>query len=586
MCLSPASRIDVLLTAAFLSLDLPAALARAVPATRPDLGDFQCNGALAAAALVGRTGRAIAEDIAAYLRQEPAFAEVSVAGPGFINLRLSAAFIAQGLDAVAADDRLGIPDEGRARRVVLDFGGPNVAKPLHVGHLRSLVLGESLRRIHAALGWSTHADAHLGDWGLQMGMLSAAIRRTDPTLAFFDSEAVVPFPATAPVTLRELERLYPEAAAACREDPGRMAEARADTAALQAADPGLTALWRSLRALSLSSQAADFERLGVRFDALDGESDVRDAIAPLVARLRSCGVATASEGAVVIEVAEPTDSSPVPPLLLAKSDGAALYATTDLATLEARASVPGLARVVYVVDQRQALHFEQVFRAARKAGIARGVELVHAGFGTVNAPDGKPFKTRSGGVARLAELLDDAVGRAAERLSSSGYGMDLDGAQRETLMRQVGIAAVKFADLSGDRLSGYVFDPGRMVAFEGRTGPYLQYACVRLRSLLARAAGEVVGPAQASAPVERDLALHCLSFGDTVSEAARLYQPGVLAAYAYTLAQHFSRFYGECPVRAEPDPATRASRLALCVLTERVLTRCLDLLGIDVPLRM
>jgi arginyl-tRNA synthetase len=273
-------------------------------------------------------------------------------------------------------------------------------------------------------------------------------------------------------------------------------------------------------------------------------------------------------------------------LLLAKSDGAALYATTDLATLEARAAMPGLARVVYVVDQRQALHFAQVFRAAGKAGIASGVELLHAGFGTVNGRDGKPFKTRDGGVAKLTDLLDEAVERATVRIGESGYGAGLDDNGRRVLARQVGIGAVKFADLSGDRLSGYVFDADRLVAFEGRTGPYLQYACVRLRSLLEKAADAVSGPLLPVVDEERDLLLSCLGFGDAVSEAGRELQPGILAEYAFGVAQRFSRFYAACAVIGEADPAVRASRIGLCVLVRRVLEDALDLLGLDVPSRM
>lgn len=583
---SPASRIDAKLAVVFQSLGLPAHLARVQPSDRPELGDLQCNGALGGARDLRRAPRLIAEDIASCLRGDPAFASVEVAGPGFVNLRLSTDFLAACAADMAADDRLGIAAEGRGRLVILDFGGPNVAKPLHVGHLRSLVLGESLRRIHAALGWRTHADAHLGDWGLQMGMLSAAIRHRAPELAYFQPASGQPYPANPPVTLQELERLYPEAAAACRADPKRMAEARSDTAALQAGDPGLLALWHALRALSLEAQVADFRELGIVFDALDGESDVRDAIAPLVERLLASGVARQSDGALVVDVAEPDDSHDVPPLLLAKSDGAALYATTDLATLEARAAMSGLARVVYVVDQRQALHFAQVFRAAGKAGIAPGVELLHAGFGTVNGRDGKPFKTRDGGVAKLTDLLDEAVERAAARIDESGHGAGLDDAGRRSLARQVGIGAVKFADLSGDRLSGYVFDADRLVAFEGRTGPYLQYACVRLRSLLDKAAGFASGPVVPVLDEERDLLLSCLGFAGAVSEAGRELQPGILAEYAFGVAQRFSRFYAACAVIGEPDPTVRASRLGLCVLTRRVLETSLDLLGMDVPPRM
>lgn len=583
---SPASRIDAKLAVVFQSLGLPAHLARVQPSDRPELGDLQCNGALGGARDLRRAPRPIAEDIASCLRGDPAFASVEVAGPGFVNLRLSTDFLAACAADMAADDRLGIADEGRGRLVILDFGGPNVAKPLHVGHLRSLVIGESLRRIHAALGWRTHADAHLGDWGLQMGMLSAAIRRRAPSLAYFHLASGQPYPANPPVTLQELERLYPEAAAACRADPERMAEARADTAALQAGDPGLLALWHALRTLSLQAQVADFRELGIVFDALDGESDVRDAIAPLVERLLASSVARRSDGAVVVDVADPGDTYDVPPLLLAKSDGAALYATTDLATLEARAAMAGLARVVYVVDQRQALHFAQVFRAAGRAGIAPGVELLHAGFGTVNGRDGKPFRTRDGGVAKLTDLLDKAIERAAVRIGESGHGAGLDDAGRRALARQVGIGAVKFADLSGDRLSGYVFDADRLVAFEGRTGPYLQYACVRLRSLLDKAAASAPGPVVPVMDQERELLLSCLGFADTVSEAGRELQPGLLAEYAFSLAQRFSRFYAACAVIGEADAAVRSSRLGLCVLTRRVLEKSLDLLGLDIPQRM
>jgi arginyl-tRNA synthetase len=581
MSLSLIAQVDEALASAFALLSLPVDLAHAEPSARPELGDFQCHAALAAARAAKRPPRAIAEDIAAALRPDPRFAAVDVAGPGFVNLRLADAFLAEVAAATLADAGLGMPDEGMGRLVVLDFGGPNVAKPLHVGHLRSLVLGESLRRLHGALGWRTHGDAHLGDWGLQMGMLSAAIRRMAPALPYFTGSG--PFPVDAPVTLDELERLYPAAAAACRDDPARMAEARADTAALQAGDPGLLALWHNLRQLSVDAQRKDFALLDIHFDALDGESDVRDAVAPLVQDFRTRGIARESEAALIVDVALPDDTHDVPPLLLAKSDGAALYATTDLATLQARAAMPGLAKVVYVVDQRQALHFQQVFRAARRAGIAEGVTLAHAGFGTVNGKDGKPFKTRQGGVARLRDLLDEAVERARERVDTSAR---VAPEERAALARMIGIAAVKFADLAGDRLSGYVFDAERLVAFEGKTGPYLQYAVVRMRSVLERAEGMPVGKPFAEQPVERELVLACLALGDKASEAAQLLQPGVLAAWAYDIAQRFSRFYDRCPILPEPDETLRAHRLGICQLALAVLERALHLLGIALPQRM
>ncbi|GAB1716384.1 MAG: arginine--tRNA ligase [Nitrobacter sp.] len=582
------AQIDAILRDAFVALNLPSEHAHAVVSGRPELADLQCNGAMPAAKAVGGNPGAIASAIKDMIRQRPEFSEVSVAGPGFLNMRLSPALLGRTAAEMGLDENLGIADEGRGRVAIIDFGGPNVAKPLHVGHLRSLVIGESLRRIHKALGWKVVADAHLGDWGLQLGMLISEIRRRAPSSPWFAPGFEGPWPTAAPVTVDELELLYPEAAAACTADPARMAEARADTAALQAGDLGLTALWRSLRTLSLEAQKSDFVSLNVRFDLLNGESDAQPLIGPLVDDLKRRGLAIESDGATVFPIAEANDRKEMPPLLLAKGDGAALYATTDLATLADRVARMGAERILYVVDQRQALHFEQVFRAARKAGLSGAAELRHVGFGTVNGPDGKPYKTRQGGVARLSDLLDEAVAKAALRLAESGYGIGLDEAAKTELARKVGIAAVKFADLGGERLSGYVFDPERFVTFEGRTGPYLQYACVRIRSIVAKAdeRRECAGmPAPASRP-EMDLLLACLGFPAAVSDAARRLEPSVLAEYAFTLARSFSHFYPECPVLTAPSAAERASRLAMCRLTGLVLERSLDLLGIDVPERM
>jgi arginyl-tRNA synthetase len=580
--------VAVLLRKAFHRLDLPLDYARCTPSNRPELADLQCNGAMPAARTAGRNPREVAGEIVSTISSCSEFAEVTVADPGFINMRMAPEFLARLATEMADDDNLGILDDGHGRIAIVDFGGPNVAKPLHVGHLRSLVLGESLRRIMAAQGWKVTADAHLGDWGLQMGMLTAAIRRLDPALPWFAAGTEGPWPEDAPLTLDDLERLYPEAAAACAADPDLMAEARADTAALQGGDPGLKALWRALRALSLTAQEKDFAALGVWFDLLNGESDAHPLIAPMVEDLKMRGFAFEDAGALVMPIARNSDTKEMPPLLLAKSDGAALYATTDLATLADRAGRMDAARIVYVVDQRQALHFEQVFRAAEKAGLSGAAELRHIGFGTVNGPDGKPYKTRQGGVARLSDLLDEAVAKAFDRIKETGHGADLDDAARGDLARKVGIAAVKFADAVGDRLSGYVFDPERLVSFEGKTGPYLQYACVRIRSIVVKGLerGEAAGRLIPSARPELDLLLACLRFPDTVSDAAKQMQPGVLAEYAFALAQTFSRFYAECPVLGAAEASERASRLAMCRLVGMVLERSLDLLGIDVPERM
>jgi arginyl-tRNA synthetase len=581
--------VDGLLSEAFSACGLPTDTARSARAARPDLADLQCNGAMPLAKALKRNPREIAQAVADRLSARAEFAAVEVAGPGFINLRLSAGFLAAQADAQRTATAAGIVQRPEHGLVMLDFGGPNVAKPLHVGHLRALVIGESLRRILDAQGIRTVSDVHLGDWGLQMGMLLSEIRRRMPELPCFGPEPSLPDGAL-PLTMDDLQRLYPEAAAACKADPERMAEARAATAALQNGDSGARLLWLALRDISLRSQKRDIERLDAHFDLFLGESDVQALIPPMIEELRAKGIATESEGALIIEVAEEADAKPMPPLLLAKRDGAALYATTDLATILQRRNEYGPARILYVVDQRQSLHFEQVFRAARRAGYAEGIDLVHVGFGTVNGPDGKPYKTREGGVAQLGELLGDAIDKARERLAAAPERLaaDMDEAERDRLAASVGLAAVKFADLSSFRTGGYVFDADRLVSFEGRTGPYVQYACVRIASILARAAaqGAQPGAIAVAAPAEHALALECARLPDVVASATAALAPNEIADYLFGLAQSFSRFYAECPVLAADTEAVRAARLGLCVLVHRVLTEGLWLLGISVPERM
>ena len=602
--LSLIKQVNRLLEAAFHACGLPTGAARAVRATRAELGDMQCNGAMPLAKTLQRPPRDIALEIAAKLRENGEFDAVDVAGAGFINLRLSADLLARSAQWQLLAEGAGIERQA-PQLVLLDFGGPNVAKPLHVGHLRSLVIGESLRRILAAQGHRTISDVHLGDWGLQMGMLIAQIRHAFPHLPCFPQAPGQAAPGLGDgalgLDMQDLQRLYPQAAAACKADPQRMSEAREVTSALQGGHPAYTSLWRALRTISLEAQRRDFDALGVHFDLLLGESDVQPLIPGMIADLRARGVAVESDGALVIEVAHGNDAQPMPPLLLAKSDGAALYATTDLATiLERTRTEQGKtpARMIYVVDQRQALHFEQVFRAARRAGFASGVELLHAGFGTVNGADGKPYKTRQGGVAQLSDLLNGAIEKARERLGAirtpaaaapagAAQGPDQD-QDHNTLARLVGIGAVKFADLSSYRTSGYIFDPERMVSFEGTTGPYVQYACVRITSILARGAalGAAPGPIVPDAAAERALVLECARLPEVVASAAANLAPNEIADYVFGLAQTYNRFYLDCPVLAADSEAVRASRLALSALARRVLTQGLFLLGIAVPERM
>jgi arginyl-tRNA synthetase len=588
MSASVARRIDARLAQAFAALKLPIELARAVPADRPDLADRQCNGAFGAAKQLRRNPREIAAAVVERLKDSPEFAEVSVAGPGFINLRLSDAFLVQAATEQAADPNLTIDLVEQPQAIVIDFGGPNVAKPLHVGHLRSLVIGESLRRILLSLGHRVISDIHLGDWGLQMGMLIAETKRTDPSLAYFDPASSGPYPRVPPFSLAELETMYQRAAAACEADPARLEAARRATAELQSGRPGYVALWRHFREVSLSAQQTTFDELGAHFDLFLGESDVAPRISALIEELTAKGVVVHSEGALVIPVAEPTDTKEIPPLILAKSDGAALYSTTDLATIADRIERLRPARMLYVVDQRQALHFEQVFRAARKSGLAEGCELEHVGFGTVNGKDGKPLKTRAGGAAKLDDLIDEAVEKARERVTSSQLEPDLGNADRDRLARLVAIAAVKFADLSSTRTAGYVFDPDRVVSFEGKTGPYLQYACVRISAIVAKAheRGHEPGALVLTHDTERELIIEALRFPEALAAAARTLMPSEIAEYAFGLAQRFSRFYVACRVLDAEDEAVRASRLALCALTYRVLAKALWMLAIGLPERM
>jgi len=570
MSASLVSHVDALLTEAFATCGLPTETARATRSALPDLADLQCNGAMALAKSMKRNARELAGEVAAKLEGRREFSEVSVAGPGFINLKLTDAFLSDCATTQVGDDHLGIV-QMPGPTVLLDFGGPNVAKPLHVGHLRALVIGESLRRIFEAQGVKTISDIHLGDWGLQMGMLISEIRRRRP-------------PGTTPdLTMADLQQLYPEAAAACTADADRMAEARADTAKLQAGDPDATRVWHRLRDISLTAQRQDIDLLNAHFDLFLGESDVQPLIPPMIADMQARGVAVESDGALIVEVADPSDAKPMPPLLLAKSDGAALYATTDLATIVARKRDQNPDRILYVVDQRQALHFEQVFRAARKADLAPGVDMVHVGFGTVNGVDGKPYKTRQGGVAQLADLLNEAIDKAAERLAERDTTTD-----KSELARLVGLAAIKFADLSSYRLSGYIFDAARLVSFDGRTGPYVQYACVRIGSILASAAEKMydAGDIAVATASERALVFECARLPEVVASATRNLAPNEIADHTFAVAQAFSRFYTECPVLAANTEAERASRLALCELTRAILAKELWLLGIEVPERM
>ncbi|MGE0410108.1 MAG: arginine--tRNA ligase [Amphiplicatus sp.] len=554
---------------------------------RPDLAQFQCNGALAAAKAASANPRAVGEKIAARLAANALFAKVELAGPGFLNLTLADAH----LGALVNDlkENLGAWRRAPAETIILDYGGPNVAKPLHVGHLRSAIIGEALKRLMRAAGDQVIADIHLGDWGLPMGQLITELAAEEPGLPYFNKGYPGPYPDASPVSLDDLERLYPRAAAACKADPARAEEARLATAELQGGRPGYRALWRHFVAVSRAAIEAEYADLGVSFDWWKGEADADPRIAGMAAAMRGQGLVEKDAGAEIIRVARADDKKEIPPLILFKSDGSVLYGTTDLATILDRKETAQPDRILYVVDQRQALHFEQVFRAADRAGLFPLARLEHLGFGTMNGKDGKPFKTREGGVLKLRELIAMVETRARERLKEGGLAEGFEAAEINDIARKVGVAALKFADLSNPRTSDYVFDLDRFLAFEGKTGPYLQYAVVRVRSVMkkaqaanAGAPGEII----VAAAEERDLALVLLGFGEAMRMAYDKRMPHFLCEHSYKLAQSFSKFYANCRIADEPNPAFRASRLSLSDLVARQLDYSLTLLGIPVPTRM
>jgi arginyl-tRNA synthetase len=587
--------------AAFAAEGVDPALARVTPSDRPDLADFQSNGALAAAKALKANPRDLATRVAERLKGDDRLASVEVAGPGFINLKVADAALAARAAEVADDrDRAGASTVAAPRKVVIDYAGPNVAKPMHVGHLRSSIIGESLKRLFRFRGDTVWGDAHFGDWGFQMGLLIVAVGDEGSADGFM-AEGDGPFPAESPVTLEDLERLYPAAAARAKEDTDFRDRARRATAELQAGRPGYRALWRHMHDVSMSGLQREFGALGVTFDLWNGESDADPLMPEMIAHLEKTGLLVEDDGARVVHVARPgetrkrklADGSVIeapspPPLLVISSEGSAMYGTTDLATILDRRKAIDPDLILYVVDERQAEHFEQVFRAAVLAGYAAEGSLEHLGFGTMNGPDGKPFKTRAGGVLKLHDLITMATDKARERLREARLGADLPEAEFDDIARKVAVAALKFADLSNSRTTSYIFDLDRFMSFEGKTGPYLLYQAVRIKSLLRKAAdqGATAGPVVIAEPAERDLALTLDAFSQAVGEAYDKRMPHLISEHAYRLAQSFSKFYAACPVLVAPDEATRGSRLTLSKAVLDQLERALDLLGIDTPERM
>jgi arginyl-tRNA synthetase len=581
------TRLAEAVASAFEAEGLPAELARVSGSDRPDLADFQSNGAMAAAKIARSNPREIATRIVERLSADPRLEAVEVAGPGFINLRVTSDLLSRRVREIADHALAGASPVAQARRVVVDYGGPNVAKPMHVGHLRASIIGESVKRIFRFRGDEVLGDAHFGDWGFQMGLLIVALGEMQPDSPFL-AEGEGPFPAESPVTLADLETLYPQAAGRAKTDPAFRDQARRATAELQNGRPGYRALWRHFVAVSRTALQREFAALDIDFDLWKGESDADPLIPAMVADLRAKSLLVEDQGAQIVRVAREGDKRELPPLLVISSEGSAMYGTTDLATIVDRRQSFDPDLILYAVDQRQADHFEQVFRAAYLADYAKPGGLEHIGFGTMNGLDGKPFKTREGGVLKLHDLISSATTKARERLHEAGLGAELAPDAFEATAHKVAVAALKFADLSNFRTTSYVFDLDRFTSFEGKTGPYLLYQAVRIKSLLRRAENEGVaaGEIVIIAPAERELALVLDAFDQAVQEAYDKRGPSFIAEHAYRLAQSFSRFYAACPVLSAPTEVERGSRLALAAVTLKQLEIALRLLGIETPDQM
>ena len=583
---SLASRLTGIMGEIFDRLDLPAERAVVRVSDRPDLCQFQCNGAMAVAKAAGENPREVAGDIAGVLEERSEFSKVEIAGPGFINLDITDEFLTAHLAEISSDERAGIPETGEEKTVILDYGGMNVAKAMHVGHLRPTVIGDCLKYIIRFAGYNALGDIHMGDWGLQMGQIISEFELRNPQWPYFDEANEGPYPEEPPFSYEELEKLYPEASAACKEDDARLELARKATADLQEGRAGYIALWRHFMSLSIADIKANLEPLGVEFEIWKGEADVNDLIAEISEELKAKGILEESQGAWIIKVAREDDNQDIPPLIFFKSDGALTYGTTDIGTIYDRIkSHDDLVWMIYVNDKRQTLHFEQVFRACEMTGYSDGMKMTHIGNGTINGEDGRPFKTREGKALRFAEMVKTAIDKADARLQEADLAQDMSTEEHAEVARKVAVAALKFNELLNQAHVDYVFDLDRMTSFEGKTGPYLLYQAVRINSLLKKAgAGDY-----AITKIEegdKTLALLLAELPDHFEAALKNYTPHVLCEYAYKLAQTFSSFYGNCHILSEKDDALRSSRLALCAQTYKQLELVLSLLGVEIPERM
>ncbi len=567
---------------------------RVTLSNRPDLCEFQCNGAMAGAKQYHKAPLMIANDVADKLSESDVFSEVCAVAPGFLNIKIREDFLREYLNGMEQNEKFGLEIPEKPKKIIIDYGGPNVAKPLHVGHLRSAIIGESIKRICRYAGHDVIGDIHLGDWGLQMGLIITELKQRQPELVYFDDCYTGEYPAEPPFTITELEEIYPTASAKSKTDESYKAMAMEATYKLQSGVRGYRALWKHILAVSVADLKKNYKNLNVEFDLWKGESDVQDIIPAMVDKMKADGYAYESDGAWVVDVKEETDTKEIPPCMILKSDGASLYNTTDLATIQDRMANYAPDKMIYLTDKRQDLYFEQVFRCARKTGLVnQETELVHIGFGTMNGRDGKPFKTREGGVMRLENLIreinEEMTRKINENAETKGYRIDVN--EAEETARVVGLAAIKYGDLSNQASKDYIFDMDRFTSFEGDTGPYILYTIVRIKSILSKyveQGGELTETVihEASNDSEKALMLELAKFHAAMETAAEEIAPHRICAYIYDLANAFNRFYHETKILTEEDADRKAGWIALLKLTREILETCIDLLGFSAPERM
>ncbi len=563
--------------------------ARVSLSNRPDLCEYQCNGAMAAAKEYHKAPIMIANAVVEAMQGSEVFGEVQAVNPGFINMKVNNEYLSQYLNGMEKDERMGCEKAENPKTIMIDYGGPNVAKPLHVGHLRSAIIGESVKRIARFAGHKVIGDVHLGDWGLQMGLIITELHERKPELVYFDEAYEGEYPAEAPFTISELEEIYPTASGKSKQDEAYKEAAMQATYELQHGRRGYQALLKHILNVSVTDLKRNYANLKVDFDLWKGESDAQPYIPDMVQKMKDGGYAYVSDNALVVDVKEDTDTKEVPPCMLLKSDGASLYTTTDLATIVERMKLYNPDEIIYVVDKRQEMHFIQVFRCARKCGLVTDkTELKFLGFGTMNGKDGKPFKTRDGGVMRLEYLLKDINEEMLKKIQES---RPMEEKEAEETAKIVGLSAVKYGDLSNQASKDYIFDVERFTSSEGNTGPYILYTIVRIKSILRKyeESGKKVGEGKIGAgrsDSEKALQLELSKFNSVMETAFEECAPHKICAYIYDLANAFNKFYHETKILATDDMEAQSSWISLLLLTRRVLETCIDMLGFEAPEKM